>query len=1170
MHTQIKNRFLFFTFTLLICLNSFFLINTPAQVLESVSDNYTFETIDVPDVDFLAVAASSDFQDYAGYTKSADGEKDLAFTLIDGVFTTYDFPGAENTYFFALGNDGRAAGYYEDSEGLHHGIVLLNGELTQYDFPGSVETEIYGISDATGALTGNFTDAAGVRRGFSADKIIEFPGATATYADFVNSSGGMVGSYVDAEGLFQPYVRTPTGRFIPLNLSIAATLEYFFVHGINDAGTIVARGKLVDNLPGTLVGTLRDGFKELSVPGSVSTEGYNINQDGSIVGHYNSPDGRTHGFIARPITDTDTQVDDQPVATPDDLNYTFESIDVPGVDFLAVAASSDFEDYAGYTKSADGQKMVAFTLIDGVFATYDFPGAKNTYFFALGNDGRAAGHYEDSEGLHHGVVLRNGELRQYDFPGAVETEIYGISDATGALTGNFTDASGVRRGFTGDTIVEAPGALETFADFVAAGRLVGSYIDADGIYHPYTRSPDGRFVSIDLPGAATLEYMFVHGINDAGIIIGRLKRVQDIPRTYVGTFRDGLQELIFPGSVSTEGYNINQDGSVVGHYASADGSVHGFIARPVAVDTPPQVDATPIAVPVSDIYTFETIEVPGVDFLEVAASNDFGDYAGNTRSPDGKKTIGFTLIDGVFATYDFPGSVSTFFYALDNAGKAAGHYKDIDGLYHGVILENGELQQYDFPGAAETHIYGISDETGALSGNIVDAAGVSHAFSGDLTITFPGAVNTYGDFVNAAGAVVGSYVDADGMFHGFIRHPDGSFTTIDLPEMPNLQFLFVNTITDAGVIGFRAKAANDILRSYILLPDGNLYEVRLPGSAITVVRNVNQDGSIIGYYDATDGRRHGFVGRPTSQLDGADLGSTFSSHLAKGLNMLSVPLKPTIEMTARSLAVKTGATTVITLDAANQKFLAWTPNAPDDGFPIEGAKGYIVNLPQARDIVFTGTGWTNQTQGAAAPAVTRYQTWAFVVSGYLEGIQQFDAYFVTVRNHRTNTVMKTQVRSNYFAAATADLNYRSVIEVGDILELVVTDTQGNIVSEKFNFRVNAANLANAVLSVRLTDIGTPKQSLLLQNYPNPFNPETWIPYRLSEAGPVSLSIYNAAGELIRTLSLGYQLAGFYENRERAAYWDGRNTLGERVASGVYFYQLVTPSFQQTQRMLILK
>ena len=573
--------------------------------------------------------------------------------------------------------------------------------------------------------------------------------------------------------------------------------------------------------------------------------------------------------------------------------------------------------------------------------------------------------------------------------------------------------------------------------------------------------------------------------------------------------------------------------------------------------------------PIAD-YIFETIEVPGVDFLEVAASNDFGDYAGNTRSPDGEKTIGFTLIDGVFSTYDFPGSQNTYFYALGNNGNAAGHYKDMEGLYHGVILENGELRQYDFPGAAETHIYGISDETGALSGNVVDAAGVSHAFSGELTITFPSAVNTYGDFVNAAGAVVGSYIDADGMFHGFIRHPDGSFTTIDLPTMPNLDFLFVNTITDLGVIGFRAKAANDVLRSYILLPNGILYEVRLPGSVSTVVRNVNQDGSIIGYYDLADGRRHGFLGRPKTQLTGEGFGNIFSMHLSTGLNMLSVPLKPTVHMTARSLALKTGATTVITLDATNQEFLAWTPNAPDDGFPIEGAKGYIVNLPTARDIVFTGTEWTNQTQVPTAPIAHTTPIWAFVVSGHLEGIHHFDGYIAKVRNHRTNTVMTSQVRDNYFAVAIADLNYRSVVEVGDTLELIVIDAQGNIVSEKFNFTVNTADLENAVMNVTLDSIGTPKQNRLLQNYPNPFNPETWIPYRLAEAGPVVLSIYDTTGELIRTFSLGYQSAGFYQSRGHAVYWDGRNALGESVASGVYFYRLITPSFQQTRRMLILK
>ena len=80
--------------------------------------------------------------------------------------------------------------------------------MRQYDFPGSVETEIYGFSDATGVLTGNFIGVDGVRRGFSGDIIIEVPEATATYADFVNASGSVTGSYIDVEGLYHPYVRT--------------------------------------------------------------------------------------------------------------------------------------------------------------------------------------------------------------------------------------------------------------------------------------------------------------------------------------------------------------------------------------------------------------------------------------------------------------------------------------------------------------------------------------------------------------------------------------------------------------------------------------------------------------------------------------------------------------------------------------------------------------------------------------------------------------------------------------------------------------------------------------------------------------------------------------------------------------------------------------------------
>ncbi len=113
-------------------------------------------------------------------------------------------------------------------------------------------------------------------------------------------------------------------------------------------------------------------------------------------------------------------------------------------------------------------------------------------------------------------------------------------------------------------------------------------------------------------------------------------------------------------------------------------------------------------------------------------------------------------------------------------------------------------------------------------------------------------------------------------------------------------------------------------------------------------------------------------------------------------------------------------------------------------------------------------------------------------------------------------------------------------------------------------------LVKRFLKQLLTPVGGPLRTELYANYPNPFNPETWIPYQLAVDTEITIRIYNTEGKIVRTLFSGHQTSGYYLNRSRAAYWDGRNQLGERVASGVYIYELTTPTFKQTKRLVVLK
>ena len=144
------------------------------------------------------------------------------------------------------------------------------------------------------------------------------------------------------------------------------------------------------------------------------------------------------------------------------------------------------------------------------------------------------------------------------------------------------------------------------------------------------------------------------------------------------------------------------------------------------------------------------------------------------------------------------------------------------------------------------------------------------------------------------------------------------------------------------------------------------------------------------------------------------------------------------------------------------------------------------------------------------------------------------------------------------------------LHLSDIEGLTAAEVQDLLTQARQMALTDPAYLRGIAVLEQLLARLLPKETTLLPNYPNPFNPETWIPYQLAEPAEVTLTIYGVDGRVVRRLALGHQAAGTYQSKSRAAYWDGRNALGEKVASGVYFYTLTAGDFTATRKMLIRK
>ncbi len=320
----------------------------------------------------------------------------------------------------------------------------------------------------------------------------------------------------------------------------------------------------------------------------------------------------------------------------------------------------------------------------------------------------------------------------------------------------------------------------------------------------------------------------------------------------------------------------------------------------------------------------------------------------------------------------------------------------------------------------------------------------------------------------------------------------------------------------------------------------------------------------------------------TLELVGDALGTGGESRIDIGLgnNLLGVPLDSSVDMMISDLLLVEGVAAIAVSNAAGDGFNTISKNNLAADGPVIGGVAYIVVATAETSIPVMGSAWENEG-AAAAPAVVFSGTQTPVL--YVQGgvIDEFDMLSripnlrVAVKNLSSgaslDTVLGTEASKTAYGGTFVELSRRAA-KVGDVLEIVAHSANPYVgVRPPPQIVVSVEEvLASRIKLPDLELYEIPSENELLANYPNPFNPETWIPFRLAKAAEVTLEIYDTNGRTVRSIDVGFKPAAVYESRTSAIYWDGRNSSGESVASGVYFYYLSAGTHSATRKMLIMK
>jgi hypothetical protein len=380
------------------------------------------------------------------------------------------------------------------------------------------------------------------------------------------------------------------------------------------------------------------------------------------------------------------------------------------------------------------------------------------------------------------------------------------------------------------------------------------------------KRPSAKEFRMSLPKVTT----FFTLLTIAGLIAVAAILVRFQPTTALaaeGSFRAAKHTLIkfdVPGAGNganqgTIGAVVAGNGSVAGWYYDASSVAHGYLRS--ASGTFTKFD------PAGSVGT-----LPNAMNSKLAIVGYYYDannvYHGFARTPQGKLA---TIDDPEAGTASGQG---TYAWSMNTSGEVTGYYIDSSNVYHGFMLTpSGDFTTFDVPGAGTTQYQGTQPastdgitDAGAIAGTYSDIDSESHGFlrtpDGTYTSFDPaGSFGTYVSGINSSDTITGIYVDLNGS-HGFVRTVDGTITSFDV-LIGTLGFS-VGTINAAGAITGWYDDSRLVTHGYLRNANGQITTGSVPGAGNgrnqgTLPFANNSAGAITGYYQDSNNVYHGFL-----------------------------------------------------------------------------------------------------------------------------------------------------------------------------------------------------------------------------------------------------------------------------------------------------------------------